>query len=127
MIDISRDDFENAVGDALDQVPEELLDLLDNVVFLVEDEPNAEQARGVPRDEDGRPALLGLYDGVALTDRDAGWSMAIPDQIFIFQGPLSRMCTSREELVEEITVTVIHEIAHHFGIDDDRLHELGWD
>lgn len=127
MIDISRDDFENAVGDALDQVPEELLDLLDNVVFLVEDEPSAEQARGVPRDEDGRPALLGLYDGVALTDRDAGWSMAIPDHIFIFQGPLSRMCTSREELVEEITVTVIHEIAHHFGIDDDRLHELGWD
>ena len=77
-------------------------------------------------DETGRPTLLGLYDGVPLTERDEGWTMVLPDRILIFRGPLERWCTDREELVEEITVTVIHEIAHHFGIPDERLHELGW-
>jgi len=78
-------------------------------------------------DEAGLPTLLGLYDGVPLTERDEGWSMVLPDRILIFRGPLERWCTSREELEEEITVTVIHEVAHHFGIPDERLHELGWE
>jgi len=108
-------DFEEAVGDALDEVPAELMALLDNVVFLVEDEPPAED-----------PDLLGVYDGTPLTDRGDGWAGALPDRITIFRGPLTRMCGDREELLDEIAVTVVHEIAHHFGIDDARLHALGW-
>ena len=108
-------EFEDAVGDALDEVPSELMALLDNVVFLVEDEPPAED-----------PDLLGIYDGTPLTERGDGWAGALPDRIAIFRGPLSRMCEDREELLDEIAITVVHEIAHHFGIDDARLHELGW-
>jgi predicted Zn-dependent protease with MMP-like domain len=115
VVDIGAADFEDAVGDALDEVPAELMALLDNVVFLVEDEPPADD-----------PDLLGLYDGTPLTERGDGWAGALPDRITIFRGPLSRMCEDREELLEEIAVTVVHEIAHHFGIDDARLHELGW-
>ena len=120
-------DFEDAVGDALDSLPPDLAEAMDNVVILVQDEPEPDMRRREDYDELGRPTLLGLYDGVPLTERDASWSLVLPDRIFIFKGPLERWCTSREELVEEITVTVIHEIAHHFGIDDDRLHELGWE
>jgi predicted Zn-dependent protease with MMP-like domain len=108
-------EFEDAVADSLDHVPPELMALVDNVVFLVEDEP--------PPDE---PELLGLYDGVPLTERDDGWGGNLPDRITLYRGPLMRMCESREELLDEIAVTVVHEIAHHFGIDDDRLHALGW-
>jgi predicted Zn-dependent protease with MMP-like domain len=108
-------EFEDAVGDALDRVPTELMDRLDNVVFLVEDEPPAQD-----------PGLLGVYDGVPLTERDLQWGGMEPDRITVFRGPLLRMCQDREELLEEIAITVVHEIAHHFGIDDDTLHELGW-
>lgn len=112
---MTRPEFEEAVGDALDLVPTELMDQLDNVVFLVEDEP--------PEDD---PELLGVYDGTPLTERDQAWGGAMPDRITIFRGPLLRMCEDREELLDEIAVTVVHEIAHHFGIDDQRLHDLGW-
>jgi predicted Zn-dependent protease with MMP-like domain len=89
---------------------------LDNVVFFVEDEPPAED-----------PDLLGVYDGVPLTDRGDSWAMgALPDRITIYRGLLTRMCADREDLLDEIAVTVVHEIAHHFGISDARLHELGW-
>ena len=123
---MSEQDFEEAVGDALDQIPRDLAEAMDNVVVLIQDEPDPDMLRAEDYDEQGRPALLGLYDGTPLTERDEGWSMVLPDRILIFRGPLQRWCTTREELVEEITVTVIHEVAHHFGIDDDRLHELGW-
>ena len=113
---MSGPEFEEAVGDALDAVPPELMSLLDNVVFLVEDEP--------PEDD---PDLLGVYDGTPLTERGDGWAAgALPDRITIFRGPLTRMCEDREDLLDEIAVTVVHEIAHHFGIDDARLHDLGW-
>ena len=72
------------------------------------------------------PDLLGLYDGVALTERCGDPTMELPDRIFVFRGPLLDMCETEEELVEEVRITVVHEIAHHFGIDDDRLHELGY-
>jgi predicted Zn-dependent protease with MMP-like domain len=108
-------EFEAAVGDALDAVPPELMALLDNVVFLVEEEPP-------PHD----PDLLGVYDGTPITERGDGWAGALPDRITIFRGPLTRMCEDREDLLDEIAVTVVHEIAHHFGIDDSRLHDLGW-
>ena len=104
-------EFEQAVGDALDAVPQELMRLLDNVVFLVEAEP--------PSDDPD-------YDGTPLTERGDGWAGALPDRITVFRGPLTRMCVDREDLLDEIAVTVVHEIAHHFGIDDERLHALGW-
>ena len=109
-------EFEDAVADALDAVPAELMGLLDNVVFLIEDEAPA-----------GEPDLLGLYEGTPLTARGDGWAGSLPDRITVFRGPLTRMCQDPEELRAEIAVTVVHEIAHHFGIDDSRLHELGWD
>ncbi|MCZ4499332.1 MAG: hypothetical protein JWQ74_1885 [Marmoricola sp.] len=108
-------DFDVLVSDALDQVPEQLTALMDNVVVLVEAEPPAED-----------PDLLGLYVGTPLTERDSGYTFQAPDQVFIYRGPLLRMCADVEELAEEIEITVVHEIAHHFGIDDDQLHAWGW-
>ncbi len=116
MVDMSREDFEDAVRDALDQIPGELAAQMDNVVVLVEDDP--------PGDE---PELLGVYDGVPLTERGEFWAAgALPDRITIFRRPTLAMCDDRDEVVDEVAVTVVHEIAHHFGIDDARLHELGW-
>ncbi|WP_062379281.1 metallopeptidase family protein [Demequina pelophila] len=115
MVDMTREDFEAAVDDALDSIPDRLLDMIDNVVILVEEEPEGDD-----------PDLLGLYDGVALTDRGDMWGGELPDRILIYRGPLSRMCGSVDELRDEIAITVVHEIAHHFGIEDERLHELGW-
>lgn len=115
---MGEEEFEEAVGDGLDAVPSQLTELMDNVVVLVEDEP----PDGEPRD------LLGLYDGTPLTERDSWWeSGSLPDRITIFRGPTLRMCRDRDEVVREVAVTVVHEIAHHFGIDDERLHALGWD
>lgn len=126
-VHLSDEEFEAAVGDALDTIPGELADQMDNVVILVRDEPEPELLTADDYNEDGLPTLLGLYDGIPLTERDDAWSVVLPDRILIFKGPLERWCANREELSAEIGVTVIHEIAHHFGIDDDRLHELGWE
>jgi predicted Zn-dependent protease with MMP-like domain len=115
MIEMSRDRFEELVAAALDDVPGELAELIDNCVVLVEDEPPADD-----------PQLLGVYDGTPLTERDQGYTMALPDRITIFRNPLLEMCDDEEELVDEVRITVVHEIAHHFGIDDERLHELGY-
>lgn len=111
---MSRAEFEQAVNDGIDLVPDELFDAMDNVVIVVDGEP--------PPDD---PELLGVYDGVPLTER-GDTPPLWPDRIVIYQGPLQRYCHDRDELVEEIAITVVHEIAHHFGIDDERLHELGW-
>jgi len=108
--------FDELVDRALDGIPEELAALVQNVVVLVEDEP----PEGEPDD------LLGLYDGVALTERDFTMGAGLPDRIFIFRGPLLDMCADEAELVEEVRITVVHEVAHHFGIDDERLHRLGY-
>ncbi len=108
--------FDQLVDQALDAIPDELAVLVQNVVVLVEDEPPEEE-----------PGLLGLYVGVALTERDSSVISPLPDQIFVFRGPLLDMCNSEEQLVEEVRITVVHEVAHHFGIDDDRLTALGWD
>ena len=114
---MSREEFEAAVADALDRIPEDLAREMSNVVVLVEEEP--------PAGED--PDLLGLYDGTPLTERDSWWAAgSLPDRITVFRGPTLRMCEDRDEVVDEVAVTVIHEVAHHFGIDDERLHELGW-
>lgn len=114
---LSDAEFDDAVGDALDSIPEELARLITNVAVLVEDEPPPEE-----------PDLLGIYEGTPLTERGGWWDAgSLPDRITIFKGPLTRLCADREELLDEIAVTVVHEVAHHFGISDHRLHELGWD
>lgn len=114
-VEMSPEEFEDYVSEALDLVPEELLDMIENCVVLVEADP-----------PDNLPTLLGLYEGIPLTERNSSYSMALPDRIFIFRNPILAMCWSRPQVVDEIRVTVVHEIAHHFGIDDERLHALGW-
>jgi predicted Zn-dependent protease with MMP-like domain len=115
-IEMDPERFDELVDAALDGIPDELARLVHNVVVLVEEEP----PEGEPDD------LLGLYDGVALTERDSSMLAGLPDRIFVFRGPLLDMCDSEEELVEEVRITVVHEVAHHFGISDDRLHDLGY-
>lgn len=116
MVEMTRAEFEGAVVDALDQIPEELAAMMDNVVVLVEDDPPASD-----------PEVLGMYQGVALTDRGQSWGFGdLPDRIFIYRNPTLAMCESAGEVRDEVAVTVVHEIAHHFGIDDERLDELGW-
>jgi predicted Zn-dependent protease with MMP-like domain len=115
-IEMEPERFDALVEQALDGIPDELARLVRNVVVLVEDEPPEEE----PDD------LLGLYDGVALTERDGTLLPQLPDRIFVFRGPLLDFCDTEGQLVEEVRITVVHEIAHHFGIDDHRLHELGY-
>lgn len=112
---MSAERFEELVSDALDLIPPELAAAIDNVVVLVADRH--------PED----PDLLGLYEGIALTERDSSYGGSLPDTITIFRESLLEICGTDEEVVEEVAITVIHELAHHFGIDDERLHELGWD
>jgi predicted Zn-dependent protease with MMP-like domain len=113
-MELDRPAFEALVDDALDEIPDEIARLVDNVVVLVEDDPPA-----------GEPDLLGVYDGVSLTERGLDHT-GLPDRITIFRRPLLAMCRDEAELVREVRITVVHEIAHHFGIDDDRLHALGY-
>jgi predicted Zn-dependent protease with MMP-like domain len=114
VVDMSLEEFEQAVGDALDEVPEDLARMMSNVAVLVED-------------EHGDRDLLGLYEGIPLTERGEWWAAgSLPDRITIFRHPILRICTSRAQVVEQVRITVVHEIAHHFGIDEDRLRELGW-
>ncbi len=115
MIEMSRERFEGLVRDALDTIPGELADMVDNVVVLVEDDPPP-----------GDPTLLGVYDGTPLTDRDSGYVMVPPDRITIFRNPTLAICDTEDEVVEEVGITVVHEIAHHFGMDDEALHRLGY-
>lgn len=113
-------DFEQLVERALEGMPPEFLDLLDNVAIVVEDWPERETALTY-----GSETLYGLYEGVPLTERGTRYSGSLPDKITIFQGPLERDFPP-EQLEEQVRVTVVHEIAHHFGFDDDQLDHLGW-
>lgn len=114
---MSREEFEDAAADAMDLIPQELLDRLENVAITVEDEP----------EPGSTPGLLGLYVGVPLPARDSSYGLGnLPDRIYIFRGPLTRYCATRDQLLQQIRITVLHEIGHHFGISDARLHELGW-
>jgi len=115
-IEMEPERFDALVDEALDSIPDELAAQVRNLVVLVEEWPPPEE----PRD------TLGLYDGVALTERSDLWGGALPDRVFVFRQPLLAMCDSEEQLVDEVRITVVHEIAHHFGISDGRLHELGW-
>jgi predicted Zn-dependent protease with MMP-like domain len=112
-MEMTREEFEDLVGEALDTIPPRLTKLMRNVVIVVED------------DSPGG-TLLGLYEGVPLTARGDTYAGYLPDRITIFRRPLLAACATRDDLVREVRITVVHEIAHHFGIDDARLHELGW-
>ncbi|WP_211192602.1 metallopeptidase family protein [Actinoplanes sp. TBRC 11911] len=114
-VDMSRERFEELVGEALDEVPQELMSVMNNVVFMVEDSP--------PGGGDG---LLGLYEGTALTDRGWNYAGVLPDRITIYRLPTLQICDTEDDVIDEVAITVVHEIAHHFGIDEHRLHELGW-
>ena len=113
MLEVSEERFEELVADGLDAVPDEIARLMDNVVIMV---------------EDGRRSdLMGLYEGVPLTERDESYGlMAMPDRITIYRRAILAACHTEAEVVQEVRTTVIHEVGHHFGIDDHRLDELGW-
>lgn len=115
MLQVTPDEFDGLVAEALDTIPPDLASMVDNVVVLVEDDP--------PPDA---PDLLGIYEGTPLTERDEWYAGVLPDTIRLFRNPILAICESIEDVVDEVRITVVHEIAHHFGIDDDRLHELGW-
>ncbi len=114
MLDIPPDRFEELVGEALDGIPPELGAQMDNVAVVV-------------RDHGGDPHLLGLYQGIPLTNRaEYGVGVVLPDRITIFREAILRICRTEADVVRQVRVTVVHEVGHHFGIDDARLHELGW-
>ncbi|MBE8518057.1 metallopeptidase family protein [Amycolatopsis sp. H6(2020)] len=113
-VEMSRERFEELVSEALDEVPPEFARAMDNVVVLVEEF------------NDEAPDILGLYHGIALTERTSSYGGVLPDRISIYRQPILSMCEDEDEVVEEVLITVVHELGHHFGIDDARLHELGW-
>lgn len=113
MIEVSPEEFERLVAEALDSLPQQLGRLMDNVAVVVEDEAP-------------EPGLLGYYHGVPLTERGDSYAGFLPDRISIYRDEICRACTTAEEVAEEVRTTVVHEVAHHFGIGDERLHELGW-
>jgi predicted Zn-dependent protease with MMP-like domain len=115
VFEVGRERFEELVTDALDGIPDELARLVQNCVVTVEDDS-----------PDGRGRLLGLYQGIPLTGRGSGYTMVLPDKITIFRNPILGICTSETEVVEQVRTTVVHEVGHHFGIDDQRLRELGY-
>lgn len=115
MIEVSEDRFAELVEAAFAAVPVELAALLDNVVLFIEDDAPPED-----------PTLLGFYDGIPLTERDTSYGGVMPDRIYVYRNPTLEICNSEQDVIEEVGITVVHEIAHHFGIEDDRLHELGY-
>ncbi len=114
MFVLTRERFEQLVADALDSIPAELGEAMENVAIMVED-----------RAEGGR--LFGLYQGIPLTKRGPeSYRGVMPDRITLYQDTICRVCSTEAEVVAQVRKTVIHEVAHHFGIGDTRLHELGW-
>ena len=114
--ELDEEAFERLVVDELDLLSDDMVDGLDNVVFVTESRP-----------EDGSLDLLGLYDGVAMTERGAYGFGELPDRIVLYREPLLAISADLEELKDQIHVTLVHEIAHFYGIDDEQLHQLGWD
>jgi predicted Zn-dependent protease with MMP-like domain len=115
VIELSEDEFESVYVAELDALPDDMIDGLENVVFVTEDRP-----------EDGSLDLLGLYDGVDITHRERYGFGELPDRIILYREPLLDLAEDLDHLRDEIHITLVHEIAHYYGIDDERLHELGW-
>ncbi|TRY19019.1 metallopeptidase family protein [Tessaracoccus rhinocerotis] len=114
-MDLPEERFDELVDEALGNLPPELLDGLDNVVIVSQDEP-----------DDGSETL-GWYEGTALTERDTSYGLGqLPDRVVLFRGPLTRMCEDEDDLLDELEITLLHELGHYHGIDEERLHALGW-
>lgn len=113
--------FEQLVSEAIDSLPDEIAGMIDNVEIVVEAEPPVAYLQGLPRGH----TLLGLYHGIPLTKRGV-YDRALPDKISIYEGPITRLAGTPDAIRQQVRRTVIHEIGHHFGIDEARLHELGW-
>lgn len=120
---VTEDEFEDLVVSALDTLPEDLLELMNNIEVTVDRFPTRSQMQ---RAGVRRGTLLGLYEGIPLTQRTSAYSLVVPDKITIFQRPIEQICATQEEIVGQVRKTVIHEVAHHFGIGEQRLRELGW-
>ncbi len=118
--DLTRAEFERVVGEALDSLPKRFADLVHNVVIAVEDEPSDEDLESIEEDDDPDAELLGIYRGVALTERTHDMPL-LPDEIAVFRGPINRVARTRSEAVHEVRETVIHELGHYFGLDDDDM------
>ncbi len=114
-LELDETAFEALVVDELDALPDEMVDGLDNLVFVTEARP-----------EDGSLDLLGLYEGTSLTDRGQYGFGELPDRIVLYREPLLAISADLDELRDQIHITLVHEIAHFYGIDDDELHRLGW-
>ena len=124
MLRLSETEFEELVVAALDTLPEELLQLMSNIEVTVDRLPSRQQMRQVGI---RNGTLLGLYEGIPLTARhSSSYSLVVPDKITIFQRPIEGICSTQDEIVAQVRKTVIHEVAHHFGIGEERLRELGW-
>lgn len=115
---VPPEEFEDLVARALDDLPEDFADLLDNVAVTVEDEPRPEDLESVGLDDGDE--LFGLYQGVAQPFRDTFYS-ALPDRVVIYRGPLTRACANRRQLLREVRDTVIHELGHHFGLQEEDM------
>ncbi len=114
-LDLDPGEFEALVAEELDLLPDEMVEGLYNVAFVIEDRP-----------EDGSLDLFGLYDGISLTERDRYGYGELPDRIILYREPLLAACDDLEELRDEVHITLVHEIGHFYGIDDEELHRLGW-
>lgn len=114
-MEMEREAFERLVVEELDELPDEMFEGLENLIFVVEDRP-----------EDGSLDLLGLYEGIALTERGQYGFGELPDRIIVYREPHLAVCETEEELRDEVHTTLVHEIAHYYGIDEERVHELGW-
>lgn len=126
MVKLTDEEFEGAVMDAIDSMPDEFLDELENVAIVVADEPEDDDFDGDGYYGEGGD-LLGLYDGIALTERDSGYGFGdYPDTITIFKGPHERLGDDRAYVLEEVRKTVVHEIAHYFGMDEDQVEDMGY-
>jgi predicted Zn-dependent protease with MMP-like domain len=115
---MNREEFESAIADAVDSLPEEFLRRLDNVEIMWEDEPQPEMVRRM-----GGDTLLGLYEGVPLTERNQGYSMIMPDRITLYRRPIERVSRHRGETIRQIRATIIHEIGHYFGLSEAEIRE----
>ncbi|QOL35523.1 metallopeptidase family protein [Bifidobacterium lemurum] len=120
---MTDDEFAAAVEEALDSIPERFREVLDNVGIAMADEPNERELASMCG---SHGELLGLYEGVPITQRTTSYGGVMPDIITIFKGPHERVCSTRQQLVHQIGITVIHEIGHYFGLDDDYLHSHGY-
>ena len=122
---MTRKRFEQVVGEAINRLPERFREAIRNLSVIVEEEPDENPLANLDQDPD--EPLLGLYVGTPLPERVFGEDPILPDQILIFRGPLERYCAAEGDLRDQIRITLLHELAHYFGMDDERLEEIGWD